>query len=361
MTAPSRSPLDLAAITRDASVADWSLVSRRAPLLCLPVIAAWICFGLLTGRHPSAALAVAGAVTVAFGAFQRLPGSHLRTMLFTLLGISLHTFAGCLAGYLGPIPFILTATLSGYLFGAITFLGFSAWWVGMQWTIALLVYGAHPAGPADAARNGLIVLIGGLSQLLFLTAFRPFTAHWFRPSDKPALDTSTPLGTALLQNLNPASTPGRYALRVATAMLLGTIAHYASNIANGYWAPMTAAILLKPDLHETAVRGLGRLAGTLIGAGLTTLFLAHLHPDSFQRGLLILLIIWASFAFQRVNYTLFAVFITSYVVLLLAAMGLPDTTVALHRIEATLAGAAIALLVHLIPLPHAQAAAQPAP
>jgi uncharacterized membrane protein YccC len=48
-----------------------------------------------------------------------------------------------------------------------------------------------------------------------------------------------------------------------------------------------------------------------------------------------------------VNYGVFSVCITTYVVLLLSAIGLPEPDVALHRVEATLLGAVLALAVHV--------------
>ena len=51
------------------------------------------------------------------------------------------------------------------------------------------------------------------------------------------------------------------------------------------------------------------------------------------------------------HYALFAVCITAYVVLMLSELGLPELEVAWHRVEATLVGAAIALVVHLVPVP----------
>jgi uncharacterized membrane protein YccC len=53
-----------------------------------------------------------------------------------------------------------------------------------------------------------------------------------------------------------------------------------------------------------------------------------------------------------VNYGVFSACITTYVVLLLSALGLPEPQVAWHRIAATLLGAAVALSVHLPSLRH---------
>ena len=48
---------------------------------------------------------------------------------------------------------------------------------------------------------------------------------------------------------------------------------------NGYWIPMTAAIVMKGTLRQTFQRGLARIIGTLAGAALATLIAATLRPD----------------------------------------------------------------------------------
>jgi uncharacterized membrane protein YccC len=126
---------------------------------------------------------------------------------------------------------------------------------------------------------------------------------------------------------------------------------HAWGLPNGYWTPMTAVILLKPDRYETTLRILRRVLGTLAGAGVTTLVVALLRPDRPLLGVLLLLAVWGCFTLQRVNYALFAMCVTAYVVLLLSALGLPEPIVAWHRMLATLAGAAIALAAQLISVP----------
>lgn len=347
---PHRRLLDLAALQRDARKSDWSNTNLRGGLICLPVITAWIFFGVVSRNHPGAVLAVAGAFTVGFGAFQRLAPRRLWPMAATLIGLALATWLGCVAGWAGWGYMAVVATICGFVFGAVTMLGYGAWWVGLQWMIALIVYGAHSADPAGATINALYVLAGGGSQLVFLALILPLTHRWFRQQIQPSLDVTGSLPAALRRNMQLSSPGGRHALRVALALALGTVVNHFSRLPNGYWVPMTAAILLKPDWHETTVRSLNRLLGTLAGAGVMTLIVAYLRPSPPLLGLLVMIAIWGSFTLQRVNYALFATCVTSYVVLLLTALHLPEPMVAGHRVLATLAGAGIALAVHAVPL-----------
>src|SRR4029450_6437259 len=101
---PLDAPLNWGAIRRDAWKSTWSATNRRAGLLCLPVIAAWVFIGIISGEHDEAVRAVAGAVAVGFGAFQDLGRRRTRSMVITLVGMSVATWLGCVAGFAGVVP-----------------------------------------------------------------------------------------------------------------------------------------------------------------------------------------------------------------------------------------------------------------
>ena len=350
---PSRWARDFAALKRDAIKFDWAMTNARAGLVCLPVIAGLIFFGLLEPeRQRLAAHATAGAVAVAFAAFQQLGWPVRRTMALTLLGLTIFTYAGATAAYAGWGWWLTIATSGGVVFGAMTMLGKGAWWLGLQWMIALLVFGARSEGYIDAAYSAAGVMIGGGLQLAWIAVLGRWTDRFFQRSEFRLLDITDPFWVALARSVHPTSLAGRYALRMAGAIAGAmTVIHlWPSLFPNGYWAVMTVAILMKPDRNETLLRGFNRLVGTLAGAGLTTLLVATLEPGRPLLGLMLLGAIWACFALQRVHYAFFATFITAYVVLLLSTTGLPEPDVALHRVVATLLGAGVTLAAHAMPL-----------
>jgi hypothetical protein len=344
------SPAYWARVWREASQYRWSKAGVGGPSMCLPVIAAWLHFGITRGHRQWAVFAVAGAVSASFGAFQKLGQGRVKPMVAVLAGIAAFTWAGNVAGYLGWQVWVVAATVCGFGFGVMTALGYGGWWIGLQWMIALLVYGAHAARPAEAGLNALAVAAGGASQVLFLTATRPFSERWFTSQDQPPWDPVDSLGDTLAMHAHPATSAGTYALRVAAAMAVSTVIWHYWGLPNGYWTPMTVAILLKPDFHESTIRGVNRLTGTLAGAGLMTIVLAVVRPGPGLLAGLLLMAIWGCLALMRVNYALFVACATMYVVLLFSILGLPEPVVALHRVQATLAGFAVALLASLFPL-----------
>jgi uncharacterized membrane protein YccC len=116
---------------------------------------------------------------------------------------------------------------------------------------------------------------------------------------------------------------------------------------SGYWIPMTALLVQKPAFAETLNRALMRVGGTLAGAVLSTFLLLHVRPDP-------IVLAWAASFFcfwayltNAVNYGLFAVFLTSYIVFLLSLNALPGPEIAHRRAYATVIGGMVALVIHL--------------
>ena len=122
-------------------------------------------------------------------------------------------------------------------------------------------------------------------------------------------------------------------------------------IQSGYWTPMTALLVQKPAFSETLTRGLARIAGTLAGATLATILITHvpLSQSTMDWTLAALTSGFAflSFATNPVNYGLFVLCLTSYIVFLLSLNQIPGPEIAHRRALCTVAGAAIALLIHL--------------
>jgi uncharacterized membrane protein YccC len=118
-------------------------------------------------------------------------------------------------------------------------------------------------------------------------------------------------------------------------------------VQSGYWVPMTALLVLKPAFSETFSRAFLRVGGTLAGAVLSTLFLVHLRPDPLYLAALATLFALLSYATNTVNYGLFTLFLTSYIVFLLSLNRIPGPVIAQRRALATIAGALIALAIHI--------------
>ncbi len=163
----------------------------------------------------------------------------------------------------------------------------------------------------------------------------------------------------LAANLTPRSTACRHALRSAVAVAIGTASYRLLHMPRGYWMPMTAVLVLKPEFHDTFSRGIARIAGTITGAALATLIVRAAAPGHAALAVLVLVCVWGCYALFRMNYALFAVCLTGYVVFILMLSGVGEMVAATLREEYTVGGGALALALYAL-FPTWAAASAPA-
>jgi uncharacterized membrane protein YccC len=111
---------------------------------------------------------------------------------------------------------------------------------------------------------------------------------------------------------------------------------------------LTIFIVLRPDYSSTLCRGVQRAAGALVGVGLgvATVQLGNVGMAALLVGLGVSLV--AAYAVFTVNYLLYSVFLTDFVVVLLALLGLPADTTAIARLIGTGLGTALAVLAYVL-------------
>jgi uncharacterized membrane protein YgaE (UPF0421/DUF939 family) len=265
-------------------------------------------------------------------------------MILCVLGMTGSALIGSLLGGHTPALVAAAALWTGFC-AYLTLLEGGAWWIAAQWSVALFVAGAYPEDFSGAcARAGLVFLGGaiqvGIVLLLLMTGPpRPVSVAGPPPVGAAAM------GRLLRQNLTWRSGSFRYAVRSGVAAGAATLLAHALDIPNGYWLPLTAALVLKPSIWETARRGLERIAGTLVGGAVAGIVAALLQPGPAALAAIIACVAWAAYAFQRVNYAIMSACISGYVAFLLALDQLPELDTVRHRIVATLLGGAVALIV----------------
>jgi hypothetical protein len=164
------------------------------------------------------------------------------------------------------------------------------------------------------------------------------------PLRLPARD----LLVTLRASLGISSEVGRHALRLAAVAGLAEIIAQAGGLPHGYWVTLTVLIVLRPDYSSTLYRGLQRAAGTVLGAGLgvATVLLGHIGNGALLAGIGVSL--FAAYAVFPVNYLFYSVFLTDFVVILLALAGLPADQTAVDRLIGTAVGTALALLAYVL-------------
>jgi Fusaric acid resistance protein-like len=331
-------------VTKETLLFDWSKFHPGAALLCIPAIAASLAIGLATGHPRQGVMAGAGAFSVGFGSFQELRHSRSAPMLFAAVIMCISSWIGTVAGYwVGGT--IVVCTLWGFLYAATWTLSPGIVWIALQGVVWLVISTAYPQSGLNALMRGSFVLAGGLLQMIFVVGcWRIFGFV------TPAFGSiSNPHGHESLQALAQITRRRRIEC-LRAALVLGVAASFYrwAALPNGYWIPMTAAIVMKGTLLQTFQRGVGRILGTLAGAALATVIAAYLRPDPWVLAMLVVIFTGLSYLMIYVNYVTFAVCLTAYVVFLLALAGLPEGAVIAHRSMNTILGGAIALVVHAV-------------
>ncbi len=290
-----------------------------------------------------------------FGAKHTIHGTPLLPILFVSLGMAFSTFIGMVAGHRGWTLTAL-ATIFGFGYGMLSNREAGYSWVGQQCVVTLLVASAFPSTVKGAAIRALLIFAGGAMQLLLSTlllqAFRQLAghirelAHHVRMEEQ-ALRRSYLMAVLSLRHRQMRGSALPYACRLAVVLLISTELYRHLHFDSGYWIPMTALLVLRPGIADTASRAIARTAGTLAGAVLSSVFLVYIHPAPWGLAGLVCFFTWLSFSLINVNYALYSVCLTSYIVFLLSLDGIPGPEIAHRRFICTLIGGVIALSVRL--------------
>lgn len=151
-------------------------------------------------------------------------------------------------------------------------------------------------------------------------------------------------------NVSLRSPYAQHGLRLAVTLGAATLLARTLAIPHGYWMALTAAIVLRPDFTTTFVRGFARILGTVIGAAFASTLALIVPANAAIDVVLAILFAGLTFALPNVNYGLFAIALTSYVVFLFSLLGTAAHTAGIQRIVATILGGGLAeLAIFLYP------------
>jgi hypothetical protein len=261
------------------------------------------------------------------------------------VGMALSAAVGSLVG--GSTPLLLTtAVLWSLLCAWLIAFGTGAWWIVLQWAVGLFVSSAYRADWIGAGERGALILAGAAIQLGIVSGLwrlgvlaPPRRVQGVGPSGYLALAR---------QKLRHGENHWPYVFAAGSAVAIAVLIERGLTLPNGYWAPMTALIVMRPDLAQTWTRVTQRIAGTLVGAGLATLAAEALRPTPGAVAALSVLFAWSAYSSRGTHYGVFTASITGAVVFLLSLAGTPEPLNALHRLIATALGALLAIAVRQI-------------
>jgi YccS/YhfK family integral membrane protein len=157
------------------------------------------------------------------------------------------------------------------------------------------------------------------------------------------------IGTRLRQALTPGSLLFRHGVRIGLALIAGYTLLKLAHPENGYWILLTIMFVCRPHFGATRLRLVQRIAGTLLGLGVTWA-LMQLFPGTGLQLLLALAAALLFFVTRTDRYVIATAAITLMALLCFNLLG--DGFVLIWpRLLDTLIGCAIAALASLLILP----------
>ncbi len=162
-----------------------------------------------------------------------------------------------------------------------------------------------------------------------------------------ALRPSNPFAI-LFANLTLSSVACKHALRCALVLTIAVACELVIGLEHGYWIPMTAVIVLKPDYASTVSFSLWRMAGTLTGLVLITLLVHFAFSSDGSRLLLLTVLCFAYRIVLTQHYGVGVALLTGEVVVMLSFYGQSPTEVFNDRAAYTIFGSLLGLCIYLL-------------
>ena len=345
--------LRLRDISEDTALFPWNKSTPYPALEATIAIPMALAFGEFTGHRSAGSIAAGAAFTIGFAVFHEALSSTLLSMMLLTLGIASATLIGSVAAQ-WTVLVLLLCVVAALNYGLLASLDPTASWIGQQCGVYVMISSYFAQGLHYAVGRASMVLVGGALQMGLFALFR-FWHKYSHPGDPAPPPLPRQLRTRSLQLWRQVRQSARtrltdsYVLRLAITLGLSTALYRGLHWKNGYWAPMTALLVLKPQWANTLSRGVARLAGTLVGAGVTVL-LAHLFPPFHHWGYFLLVVgtAYGCFTLQAVNYALFSMVLTLYTVFLFGFGGFSERNAADLRLVNTAIGGGLALLVDFV-------------
>ena len=336
-------------ISEDTALFPWNKSTPYPAIEATISVAIALLLGQLTGHSSAGSIAAGAAFTIGFAVFHEALSSTLLSMALLTLGLASATLAGSLCAQWTPLVLLL-CVVAALTYGVLTELDPTASWIAQQCGVYVVISSYFANGVHYAVGRTAMVLLGGALQMVVYTVSRWLHRRARRdPGPSMLLQMRTraaELWQGVRQQRRWTADTVSYVLRLTVTLGLSTGLYRGLHWRNGYWAPMTALLVLKPKWGNTLSRGIARLAGTMVATALCAL-LVYLHAPLHHWAFFVLIVVtaWACFALQAVNYALFSLFITLYTVYLFAFGGFSERTAADLRLMNTAIGGLLALFV----------------
>ncbi|AXE78668.1 FUSC family protein [Streptomyces atratus] len=162
---------------------------------------------------------------------------------------------------------------------------------------------------------------------------------------RPTLLRLVPVvGSAVRAELRPGSPILRHAVRVSAVVAVGYLIGAALPFGHGYWAPMAAVMVMRPEFSQTYGRSVARFGGTIVGVSLATAIGQATDPGVTWYAMLSVLCALLMYLLMRTGYVVGQACVSAYVVFLLGMAGDNWSQTVHERVVLTLVGGLLAMI-----------------
>ncbi|MER5439204.1 FUSC family protein [Streptomyces sp. NPDC002790] len=170
-----------------------------------------------------------------------------------------------------------------------------------------------------------------------------------QPLRRPSIFQLLPVAVrAIRREARPGSPVLRHANRVAAVAVAGYLIGDVLPFGHGYWAPMSAVMVMRPDFSQTYSRAVARFCGTLVGVTLATGILQAAHPGTYLSAALAVVFAGLMYLLMRTGQLASQCCIAMYVVFLLGMGGEEWSQTVPERVVLTLVGGVLAMLSYAL-------------
>ncbi|MEV3932128.1 MULTISPECIES: FUSC family protein [unclassified Streptomyces] len=206
-------------------------------------------------------------------------------------------------------------------------------------------------GPPKRAADRLASLLGDVIEIAEGTGTddrtpgEPLVPHRRRPT---LLRLIPVVYRSMRRELRRGSMILRHAIRVSAVSGAGYLMGVALPFGHGYWAPMTAVMVMRPEFTQTYSRSVARFMGTVIGVAVATGIVQAAHPGVAFSALLAVVSAGVMYLLMRTGYAVSQIGASAYVVFLLGMAGDDWSQTVPERVVLTLVGGLLAMISYAV-------------
>ncbi|MFE7573206.1 FUSC family protein [Streptomyces sp. NPDC057521] len=140
----------------------------------------------------------------------------------------------------------------------------------------------------------------------------------------------------------------RHAIRLAAVAAVGYLLGRLLPLGHGYWAPLAAVMVMRPEFSQTYSRAVARFGGTLVGVFLASAIVQAAHPGTGPLAALAVVCALLMYLLMRTGYAVAQACVGAYVVFLLGMAGDDLGQTVFERVLLTLAGGLLAMISYAV-------------